>query len=56
MTTEFDICFSDLNEDCQQRLLEVMGRGSDLADDVIRDYNWDISPLTFAVIDIDKEE
>ena len=47
---EFEIYFSDLNEDAQQRLLEAVG-----AKDA-RDMNWDMDISPLAIYEFEPDE
>jgi len=47
---EFEIYFSDLNEDAQKRLLEFVG------EDDPAEMNWDIDMLPIAIYCINEED
>lgn len=49
MTKSIEICFSDLNEEMQKKLLELIG-----IDDP-KEMNWDIQ-IPFMILDFDVEE
>lgn len=53
---DFDIYFEDLNQDCQLRLLEALGREGENPGDVARDHNWDTIPLASAIVGEDEED
>lgn len=48
--TTFEIYFSDLNEDAQKRLLELVGAES------AKDMNWDIDLIPIATVDFEEDE
>ena len=47
---EFEIYFSDLNEDAQQRLLEAVGAKS------AKDMNWDMDWCPIAIYEFNPDD